>query len=79
MIQTKISPRRIVALGLVLLTVNCAIPSVFAQGALTGSHTTANCLADENCTKTVLNRVKTLMGELNYQAGFPTPDTEERI
>ena len=67
------------ALGLALLTMNCAIPSAFAQGLISGGHTTANCLADENCTKTVLNRVETRMGELNYQAGFPTPDTVERI
>jgi hypothetical protein len=59
--------------------VNCAVPSAFAQGALSGGHTTANCLANEDCTKTVLSRVETRMGELNYQAGFPTPGTVERI
>jgi hypothetical protein len=52
---------------------------LFAQGALSGGHTTADCIADEDCTRAVLSRIQTRMGELDYTTGFPTPDTVERI
>ena len=30
---------------------------LFAQGALSGGHTTADCIADEDCTRSVLGRI----------------------
>ena len=50
-----------------------------ASGSVLGGHTTAECIADADCTKTILSRVETRMGELDYQAGFPSRDTVERI
>jgi len=41
--------------------------------------TTAECLEDDNCHKTVLNRIETRMGTLDYQAGFPTKSTVESL
>ena len=50
-----------------------------AQGAQPNGHTTAECIADDACNETVLNRIQTRMGTLDYQAGFPSADTVERI
>jgi len=41
--------------------------------------TTAECLADEACHEINLNRIETRMGILDYQAGFPTKNTIERL
>lgn len=50
-----------------------------AQNDQSQSKTTAECLADEVCHETVLNRIETRMGVLEYQAGFPTKATVERL
>lgn len=41
--------------------------------------TTAECLAETACQETVLNRVETRMGGLDYTAGFPTDETISRV
>jgi hypothetical protein len=41
--------------------------------------TTAECLKEEACQQAILNRVETRMGGLDYQAGFPTLETVERL
>lgn len=50
-----------------------------ASGSVLGGHTTADCIADEDCTRSVLSRIETRMGGLEYTAGFPTRETVERI
>lgn len=41
--------------------------------------TTAECLKDNSCQAQILNRIETRMGALDYQAGFPTSATVERL
>ena len=41
--------------------------------------TTAECLKDNSCQEKILNRIETRMGSLDYQAGFPTKSTVERL
>jgi len=41
--------------------------------------TTAECLYDESCQQAILNRIETRMGGLDYNAGFPTTATVERL
>ena len=41
--------------------------------------TTAECLYDDSCQQAILNRIETRMGGLDYQAGFPTVVTVERL
>ena len=41
--------------------------------------TTAECLEDNSCQQAILNRIETRMGGLDYQAGFPTAATVERL
>lgn len=43
------------------------------------NNTTAECLADKSCQDTVLERVETRMGTLEYNAGYPTKSTIESI
>jgi len=64
-------------IALLALLAGCSDPSS-AQNEIAGK-TTAECLADEACQQTVLNRIETRMGTLEYQAGFPTTNTVERI
>ena len=64
--------------GLIAVLGVLAVPSS-AQNDQSQSKTTAECLADEVCHRTVLNRVETRMGILEYQAGFPTKATIERL
>ncbi len=64
--------------GLIAVLGVLAVPSS-AQNDQSQSKTTAECLADEVCHRTVLNRVETRMGVLEYQAGFPTKATIERL
>ena len=65
-------------IGLIAVLGALTIPAS-AQNDQSGSKTTAECLADETCHKTVLNRVESRMGILEYQAGFPTRSTVERL
>ena len=41
--------------------------------------TTAECLTEEACQQAILNRIETRLGGLDYQAGFPTSETVERL
>ncbi|WIY24812.1 hypothetical protein [Parasedimentitalea psychrophila] len=41
--------------------------------------TTAECLAEAACQETVLNRIETRMGGLDYSAGYPTDETVSRL
>jgi hypothetical protein len=41
--------------------------------------TTAECLENDSCQEKILNRVETRMGSLDYEAGFPTQATVDRI
>ena len=41
--------------------------------------TTAECLTEEACQQTILSRIDTRLGGLDYQAGFPTSETVERL
>ncbi len=50
-----------------------------AQAGEYDNATTAECLAEQICQETVLNRIETRMGTLEYQAGFPTEATVERL
>ena len=67
--------------GVTLLAI-CLAPSL---GAAAGGdskfteRTTAECLEEDRCQEQILNRIETRMGELEYQAGFPTASTVERL
>ncbi len=50
-----------------------------AEGGVFDHATTAECLDDERCRQSVLQRIDTRMGGLDYGAGFPTDETVERL
>jgi len=66
------------SLVLLAFLAGCLEPSL-ADSAQSENKTTAECLADEGCQETVLRRIETRMGTLDYHAGFQTPTTVERI
>ncbi len=50
-----------------------------AQTGKFGDATTAECLADQTCQDTILQRIETRMGTLEYKAGYPTEATVEAL
>ncbi len=50
-----------------------------ASGSVFGGHSTAECIVEPACRESVLNRVETRLGGLDYEAGFPTAATVEQI
>ncbi len=66
--------------GFGLVTALVVMPGLgAAQAGTSENKTTAECLANEACQETVLNNIETRMGTLDYQAGYPTRATVERI
>jgi hypothetical protein len=59
-----------------MLLTFCINSVLVAQGALSGGHTTADCIADKECTRLVLSRIQTRMGELDYTAGLAAATVE---
>ena len=60
----------------------CLAPSLSATAAGDSKfteRTTAECLEEEACQEEILNRIETRMGDLDYEAGFPTASTVERL
>jgi hypothetical protein len=50
-----------------------------AQTGKFDNATTAECLADQTCQETILQRIETRMGTLEYKAGYPTEATVEAL
>lgn len=69
--------RNIIGFGLTALMLVINQTSVNADQL--SSKNTAECLADKTCQKTVLKRVETRMGTLEYKAGYPTKSTIENL
>ncbi len=68
-------------IGSALLAI-CLTPSLIAasgRDSLFTERTTAECLEEGACQEQILNRIQIRMGDLDYQAGYPTPSTVERL
>lgn len=48
---------RVIQFTVAMLLTFCINSVLFAQGALSGGHTTADCIADQDCTRSVLSRI----------------------
>ena len=68
-----------VALSLFLTVTLLSNISQAGQNTKFTSKTTAECLKDKSCQEQELNRVQTRIGELDYQAGYPTSTTIEKL
>jgi hypothetical protein len=64
---------------LFLFLIACLASEPVEAGTKFGEMTTAECLENNSCQEKILNRVETRMGSLDYEAGFPTQATVDRI